>query len=84
MPSAKSEIRSQLVSTYYDTPALALHRERLSLRVRKQGGEFVQTVKAEDTAQILIHESSRSFVQPGLIPNPSNCDSLTIPKSVSL
>jgi inorganic triphosphatase YgiF len=52
MPTAKSEARSTLVSTYYDTPTLALHRERLSLRVRKQGSEFVQTVKVEDPARL--------------------------------
>ncbi len=51
MPAAKSEVRSKLVNTYYDTPALALHRERLSLRVRKQASEFVQTVKAENPTQ---------------------------------
>jgi triphosphatase len=56
MPAAKSEVRSKLASTYYDTPALALHRERLSLRVRKQGSEFVQTVKAEDPTQADILE----------------------------
>jgi len=48
MPTVKSEVRLKLVSTYYDTPTLALHRERLSFRVRKQGREFVQTVKAEN------------------------------------
>ncbi|KRR07317.1 hypothetical protein CQ12_00560 [Bradyrhizobium jicamae] len=51
MPTAKSEARSTLVSTYYDTPGLALHRERLSLRIRRQGSEFVQTVKVEDPAR---------------------------------
>src|SRR6266404_101991 len=51
MPTVKSEVRLKLVSTYYDTPALALHREQLSLRVRKQGREFVQTVKAENPTQ---------------------------------
>src|SRR3984893_975167 len=56
MPAAKSEVRSKLVSTYYDTPALALHRERLSLRVRKQGSECVQTVKAENPTQADILE----------------------------
>lgn len=56
MPTAKSEARSTLVSTYYDTPTLALHRERLSLRVRKQGSEFVQTVKVEDPARLDILE----------------------------
>ena len=56
MPTAKSEIRPQLISTYYDTLALALHRERLSLRGRKQGGEFDQTVKAENPAQMDVLE----------------------------
>jgi triphosphatase len=54
--TVKSEVRSKLVSTYYDTPALALHRERLSLRVRKQGEEFVQTVKADNPAQMDVLE----------------------------
>jgi inorganic triphosphatase YgiF len=52
MPAVKSEVRPKLVSTYYDTSALALYRERLSLRVRKQGREFVQTVKAENPIQL--------------------------------
>jgi inorganic triphosphatase YgiF len=56
MPTVKSEVRSKLVSTYYDKPTLALHRERLSLRVRKQGSEFVQTVKAENPTQADILE----------------------------
>lgn len=56
MPTVKSEVRSKLVSTYYDTPALALHRERLSFRVRKQGPKFVQTVKAENPAQADVME----------------------------
>ena len=56
MPTVKSEVRLKLVSTYYDTPALALHRERLSLRVRKQGREFVQTVKAENPTQADVLE----------------------------
>jgi triphosphatase len=51
MPAVKSEVRLKVVSTYYDTPTLALHRERLSFRVRKQGSEFVQTLKAENPAQ---------------------------------
>jgi triphosphatase len=51
MATAKSEVRLKLGSTYYDTPALALYRERLSLRVRKEGREFVQTVKAENPNQ---------------------------------
>jgi inorganic triphosphatase YgiF len=56
MPTVKSEVRLKLVSTYYDTPALALHQERLSLRVRQQGREFVQTVKAENPTQADVLE----------------------------
>jgi inorganic triphosphatase YgiF len=56
MPTVKSEVRLKLVSTYYDTPTLVLHRERLSFRVRKQGREFVQTVKAENPTQADVLE----------------------------
>src|SRR6516165_10501408 len=41
--SASSHLR--LISTYYDTPDLALKRRGLSLRVREQSGRFIQTVK---------------------------------------
>jgi hypothetical protein len=50
MPTVRSEIQSDLTSTYYDTPDFALHRKLLTLRVRKQGRKFVQTVKAGDLA----------------------------------
>jgi triphosphatase len=39
---------SRLISTYYDTPDLALKRQGVSLRVREQGGRFIQTVKTGD------------------------------------
>ncbi|SDR63464.1 Inorganic triphosphatase YgiF, contains CYTH and CHAD domains [Rhizobiales bacterium GAS113] len=51
MPTGWSEVQSDLTSTYYDTPDLALHRKQLTLRVRKQGRKFVQTVKAGDFAE---------------------------------
>ena len=50
MSTGRSEVQSDLTSTYYDTPDLALHRKQLTLRVRKQGRKFVQTVKAGDFA----------------------------------
>ncbi|HWE76250.1 MAG TPA: CHAD domain-containing protein [Stellaceae bacterium] len=38
--------RNHLVSVYYDTPATALRREGMSLRVRRIGPKRIQTVKA--------------------------------------
>ena len=46
--SASTDAR--LISTYYDTPDLALKRRGLSLRVREQSGRFIQTVKSGDLA----------------------------------
>jgi inorganic triphosphatase YgiF len=40
----------RLVSTYYDTPDLALKRQGMTLRVRERGGRFIQTVKTGDLA----------------------------------
>ena len=42
--------RARLVSTYYDTPDHELARRGSSLRVRRRGREFVQTVKAAGSA----------------------------------
>jgi inorganic triphosphatase YgiF len=50
MPTVRSEVKSDLTSTYYDTPDLALNRKLPTLRVRKQGRKFLQTVKAGDLA----------------------------------
>jgi len=45
--------RSTLISTYFDTTDGALKNENITLRVRKQGRRFVQTVKSADvTADI--------------------------------
>jgi triphosphatase len=48
-PGAVSS-QERLISTYYDTPDLALKRHGMTLRVREQGGRFIQTVKADDAA----------------------------------
>jgi len=45
MAPASASSDSRLISTYYDTPDLALKRRGVSLRVREQGGRFIQTVK---------------------------------------
>jgi CYTH domain len=43
-----STTASLLTSTYYDSPDLKLWQHRLTLRVRKQGAQHVQTVQAGD------------------------------------
>ncbi|MGO8916479.1 MAG: CHAD domain-containing protein [Stellaceae bacterium] len=47
MAAKQRPSRSTLVSTYFDTADGALQKERMTLRVRKQGRRFLQTVKSE-------------------------------------
>jgi len=54
MTPASAGVPSRLISTYYDTPDLALKRRGLSLRVREQGGRFIQTVKTTNPGGIDI------------------------------
>lgn len=39
--------RQQLLNRYFDTPDLALQSRRIALRIRKQGKQWLQTVKCE-------------------------------------
>lgn len=39
-----------LVNTYFDTPALTLHKARIAVRTRKQGATWLQTVKCAANA----------------------------------
>jgi triphosphatase len=48
MAPTSTSSQSRLISTYYDTPNLALKRRGLSLRVREQGDRIIQTVKTGD------------------------------------
>ncbi len=43
-------VRRTLVSTYFDTPDLALKQAGATLRVREEDGRFVQTLKTADPA----------------------------------
>jgi inorganic triphosphatase YgiF len=46
MPGSLRSTRARLVSTYYDTPDHALARRGSSLRVRRHGRRFIQTLKS--------------------------------------
>jgi len=48
MAKRSSTTTSLLASTYYDSPDLKLRQHHLTLRVREQGAQHVQTVKAGD------------------------------------
>ncbi|MBV8504909.1 MAG: CYTH and CHAD domain-containing protein [Alphaproteobacteria bacterium] len=50
MTMARVSTQERLTSTYYDTPDSALKERGLTLRVRDQGGHFLQTVKEGDAA----------------------------------
>ena len=50
MAMARVSTQERLTSTYYDTPDSALKQRGLTLRVRDQGGHFLQTVKKGDLA----------------------------------
>lgn len=42
---AAGRLGTQLVSVYYDTPDLTLHRRGIALRLRRQSGAWLQTIK---------------------------------------
>lgn len=48
--------RQNLLSIYYDTPDLRLHRARVALRLRRIGKRWVQTIKAQGQAVGGLHQ----------------------------
>ena len=46
----------QLLSIYYDTPELTLHKNKTAVRLRKVGKRWVQTVKTEGLVLAGLHE----------------------------
>lgn len=39
--------KNELENAYYDTPDLRLNAERIALRVRRKGGQYIQTLKTK-------------------------------------
>lgn len=63
----------ELTDTYYDTPALDLWRAGLTLRVRRDGDAWIQTVKTAGAGSPTLHE--RGEWESGLggpQPNPAD------------
>ena len=60
--------RKHLKSVYYDTPERTLRRNGLTLRVRRSGARFVQTVKT-DAADDPLHRGEWEARVPSLAPD---------------
>lgn len=56
----RAPVRRRLHGIYYDTPALDLLRKGIALRVRKEGGAWVQTVKGSGSVHAGLHERPES------------------------
>jgi len=62
-------ISRDLVSTYYDTPDFALRRAGVSLRLRRKGRDWIQTIKDSGTSHSGLferHEWEMVLAQPSL------------------
>lgn len=68
-------VTRRLHSIYYDTPALDLMRLGFALRVRKEGGAWVQTVKGGGSVRAGLHERAESEARvTGFQPDLSRID----------
>ena len=58
----------RLYNTYYDTPDLALHRQRIALRFRKKGPDWLLTVKSAEPASggLSVRNEWECPAQPGV------------------
>jgi inorganic triphosphatase YgiF len=55
--------RARLHSVYYDTPALDLWRRGVALRVRREGGRWLQAVKGGGSARAGLHRRLEEEVE---------------------
>lgn len=71
LSGARRASNLRLAATYFDTPALDLWQRRIALRVRREGGRWVQTVKGGGSAASGLHsrleiDSQLAGAQPDL------------------
>ncbi|MCL2346257.1 MAG: CHAD domain-containing protein, partial [Desulfobulbus sp.] len=59
--------RQRLFNTYYDTPELALHQRRVALRFRRQGIDWLLTVKSAEPASggLAVRSEWEAPARPG-------------------
>lgn len=53
--SGYTPIRQHLQSTYFDTPDLRLLQQKLGLRIRRQGDQWIQTLKGDSSGGAGLH-----------------------------
>ncbi|HBF49532.1 MAG TPA: inorganic triphosphatase, partial [Massilia sp.] len=64
-------VEHHLVDTYYDTPERALWKAGLTLRVRADGGRWIQTVKTAGEASSSLHRRGEwECALPDAAPRP--------------
>lgn len=66
-------VEHELQDTYFDTPKLDLWRNGMTLRVRADGGNWIQTVKTAAAGHAALHERGEwESVLAGPEPDPSS------------
>ena len=74
----------ELTDTYYDTPALDLWRAGLTLRVRRDGDAWIQTVKTASAGSPTLHERGEwESMLDGPQPDPADLARQVKPQRLS-
>jgi inorganic triphosphatase YgiF len=74
---AGDESVETLAAVYYDTPDFELKRKGASLRVRREGGQWIQTVKWSGAVRGGLHERNEIEAE---VPGPApDCDRIAHP-----
>lgn len=77
LAAARDGKRTHMHAVYYDTPALTLYERGACLRVRDEGGRFVQTVKSAGRRAGTMDREERKVEVPGFEPHPEWLDTVS-------